>query len=60
MDDQENNANFLFIFRSSFSSVTPKQIIDVICFAFADDIKLISEKQCNSETVTSSLSTWGN
>ena len=34
-----------------------EHITEVICYGFADDMKLISEKQCNTETAVSSLST---
>ena len=36
----------------------PENLTEVICYDFADDMKLISEKQCNTETAVSSLSTW--
>ena len=36
----------------------PKHLTEVICYGFAGDMKLISEKQCNTETAVSSLSTW--
>ena len=36
----------------------PEHLTEVICYGFADEMKLISEKQCNTETAVSSLSTW--
>ena len=33
----------------------PEHLTEVICYGFADDMKLISEKQCNTETAVSSL-----
>ena len=45
---------FFIIFINDLS----KHLTEVICYGFADDMKLISEKQCNSETAVSSLSIW--
>ena len=36
----------------------PEHLTEVICYGFADEMKLISEKQCNTETAVSTLSTW--
>ena len=41
-----------------FINDLPGHLTGVICYGFADYIKLISEKQCNTETAVSSLSTW--
>ena len=46
---------FFFII---FINDLPELLSEVICYDFADDMKLISEKQCNTETAVSSLSTW--
>ena len=35
-----------------------EHLTEVICYGFSDDLNLISEKQCNTETAVSSLSTW--
>ena len=36
----------------------PEQLTEVICYGVADDMKLISEKQCNNETAVTSFSSW--
>ena len=36
----------------------PENLTEIICYGCADDKKLISEKQCNTETAVSSLPTW--
>ena len=41
-----------------FINHLPGHITEVICYGFADDMKLISEKQCNTEIAVSGLSTW--
>ena len=46
------------LFFNIFVNDLPEQQTDVICYGFVDDMKLISEKQCNTETAVSSLSTW--
>ena len=46
---------FFFII---FINYLPEHLTEVICHGFADDMKLLSEKQCNTETAVSSLSTW--
>ena len=52
----------MFFIRTSFFIIfindLPGHLTEVICIGFADDMKLISEKQCNTETAVSSLSTW--
>ena len=46
------------LFFIIFVNDLPEHLTEVICSGFADDTKLISEKQSNTETAVSSLSTW--
>ena len=46
------------LFVIIFINDLPEHLIEVICYDFADDMKLKSEKQCNTETALSSLSFW--
>ena len=46
------------LFFIIFINDLPDHLTEVICYGFADDMKLISEKQCNTETAVSSLSSW--
>ena len=46
------------LFFIIFFNDLPEHLTEVICYSFADDMKLISEKQCNTETAVSSLSLW--
>ena len=46
------------LFFIIFINDLPEHLTEVICYGFADDMKLISEKQFNTETAVSSLSTW--
>ena len=43
-----------FIF---FINALPEHLTEVNCYGFAYDMKLISKKQCNTETAVSSLLT---
>ena len=45
-------------YSSLSSSITNWTLIDVNCFGFADDMKIISEKQYITEPATSILSNW--
>ena len=46
------------LFFIIFISDLPEHLTEVICYGFADDMKLVSEKQCNTEGSVSSFSTW--
>ena len=46
---------FFFII---FINNLPEHLTELICFGLADDMKLINEKQYNTGTAISSLSTW--
>ena len=46
------------LFFIIFINDLPEHLTEVICYGFADDMKLINEQQFNTETTVSSLSTW--
>ena len=46
------------LFFIIFINHLAEHLTKVICYGFSDDLILISEKQCNTETAVSSLSTW--
>ena len=46
------------LFFIIFINDLPEHLTELICYGFADDVKMISKKQCNTEPAVSSLSTW--
>ena len=46
------------LFFIIFINNLPEHLTELICFGLADDMKLINQKQCNTGTAISSLSTW--